>query len=451
MTALFTAEALMHALGGTMTQPFHATGVSIDTRTLQPGDLFVALVTGAGDGHDYVSAALDRGAAGALVHRPHGLPDDAPLIVVGDTLAGLTALGAFARERFTGSVAAVTGSVGKTTTKEMLRTVLAESGATHAAHASYNNHWGVPLTLARMPEDFDYAIVEIGMNHPGEIAPLARLASPDVAVITSAEAAHIGNLGSLEAIAAEKASAAQGVLQGGSVVLPADSAMFGVLRSCVGDVPVVTFGAGNIVDLEQDFSGSTVSALVAGRRLDFRVGVPGRHMVMNALAALTAASVIGADIERGARALENFAAVGGRGVQRKVMGGRATLLDESYNASSASMRAALSVLKLIPARRHVAVLGDMLELGDHSFAEHISLAKDVCEAADIVYACGAWMKSLYEVIPATCRGFYAEDSAALAPAVVRDVQDGDAILVKGSLGSRMRLIVEALDAAGGHA
>jgi len=450
MTALFTAEALMHALGGTMTQPFHATGVSIDTRTLQPGDLFVALVSETGDGHDYVSAALDRGAAGALVHRPHGLPDDAPLIMVGDTLAGLTALGAFARERFTGSVAAVTGSVGKTTTKEMLRTVLAESGATHAAHASYNNHWGVPLTLARMPEDFDYAIVEIGMSHPGEIAPLARLAAPDVAVITSVAAAHIGNMGSLEAIAAEKASVAQVVLQGGSVVLPADSAMFGVLRSCVGDVPVVTFGEGNIVDLQQDFTGSTVSALVAGRRLHFRVGVPGRHMVMNALAALTAASVLGADIERGARALENFAAVGGRGVQRKVMGGRATLLDESYNASSASMRAALSVLKLIPARRHVAVLGDMLELGDHSFAEHISLASDVCEAADIVYACGAWMKSLYEAIPASCRGFYAEDSAALAPAVVRDVQDGDAILVKGSLGSRMRLIVQSLDAAGGN-
>jgi UDP-N-acetylmuramoyl-tripeptide--D-alanyl-D-alanine ligase len=448
MTALFTAEALMHALGGTMTRPFHATGVSIDTRTLQPGDLFVALVTETGDGHEHVGAALERGAAGALVHRQHGLPDDAPLIVVGDTLSGLTALGACARERFTGSVAAITGSVGKTTTKEMLRTVLSESGATHAAHASYNNHWGVPLTLARMPEDFDYAIIEIGMNHPGEIAPLARLAAPDVAVITSVAAAHIGNMGSLQAIAAEKASIAQGVLQGGHVVLPADSLMFGVLREHLGDIPVETFGTGNIVDLDEDFSGSSVGAEIAGRRLSFRLGVPGRHMVMNALAALTAASLIGADIERGAHALERFAAIGGRGVQRAVMGGRATLLDESYNASSASMRAALSLLKLIPARRRVAVLGDMLELGDHSFAEHTSLAKDVCEAADIVYACGAWMKSLYDAIPVACRGFYAEESATLAEAVVRDVQDGDAILVKGSLGSRMRLIVQALDAAG---
>jgi UDP-N-acetylmuramoyl-tripeptide--D-alanyl-D-alanine ligase len=174
-------------------------------------------------------------------------------------------------------------------------------------------------------------------------------------------------------------------------------------------------------------------------------------MAMNALAALTAASALGADIDRGAQALAGFSAIGGRGVQREILGGRAKLLDESYNASSASMRAALSVLKLIPARRHVAVLGDMLELGDHSFAEHTSLVHDVCEAADIVYACGPWMKSLYDAVPAACRGAYAADSATLAPIVVRDVQEGDAILVKGSLGSRMRLIVQALDAASGHA
>jgi len=446
---LFTAEALMHALGGTMTRPFHASGVSIDTRTLQPGDLFVALATETGDGHDHVAAALDHGAAGALVHRQHGLPDDAPLIVVGDTLAGLAALGAFARQRFTGAVAAITGSVGKTTTKEMLRAILSASGATHAAVASYNNQWGVPLTLARMPENFDYAIIEIGMNHPGEIAPLARLAAPDVAVITSIEAAHIGNMGSLAAIAAEKASIAEGVLQGGSMVLPADSPHYGMLRDRAGNLQVHPFGAANIVDLQQDFSGSTIAADIAGRRLRFRLGVPGRHMVMNMLAALTAAASLGADIVRGAEALENFSAVGGRGVQRAILGGRATLLDESYNASSASMRAALSVLKMIPARRRVAVLGDMLELGDDSLAEHISLAPDVCEAADLVHTCGGWMKSLHEAIPPACRGAYAENSAALAPLVLREVRDGDAVLVKGSLGSRMRLIVEALDAAGG--
>ena len=486
MTALYTAEALQHALGGTMTRPFHATGVSIDTRSLQPGDIFVALVTETGDGHDYVAAAMEHGAAGALVHRAHGLPDDAPLLVVGDTLAGLTALGAFARERFTGAVAAITGSVGKTTTKEMLRTILAESGATHAAFASYNNHWGVPLTLARAPENADYAIIEIGMNHPGEIAPLAMLAAPDVAVITSVEATHIGNMGSLAAIAAEKASIAQGVLQGGKVVLPADSPMFSTLCNLIllpdaklplppagegrgpprsggkgegfqpaktqnpRNLEILTFGSKNILDLQQDSAGSTVDAEIANHRIKFRLGVPGRHMVMNALAALTAASALGADIARGAQALERFSAIGGRGVQRDILGGRAKLLDESYNASSASMRAALAVLKLIPARRHVAVLGDMLELGDHSFAEHTSLANDVCEAADIVYACGPWMKSLFDAIPENCRGAYARDSAGLAPIVLHDVQEGDAILVKGSFGCRMRLIVEALDAAGGN-
>ncbi len=210
MSALFTADELAHATGGAMTRPFHATGVSIDTRTIEPGDLFVALHTNTGDGHAHVAEALRRGAAGALVHRQEGAPDDAPLLVVRDTLAALTSLGAHARERFEGAVVAVTGSVGKTTTKEMLRTMLAACGPTHAAHASYNNHWGVPLTLARMPADAAYAVIEIGMNNPGEVAPLAKLAAPDVAVITAVEAAHIGHLGSLDAIADEKAAIMQG-------------------------------------------------------------------------------------------------------------------------------------------------------------------------------------------------------------------------------------------------
>ncbi len=448
MTALFTAEALQHALGGTMTCPFHASGVSIDTRTLQPGDLFVALQTEAGDGHDHVGAAFARGAAGALVHRQHGMPDDAPLVVVGDTLAGLNALGAYARERFTGAVAAITGSVGKTTTKEMLRLILAQSGATHAAFASYNNHWGVPLTLARMPPDFDYAVIEIGMNHPGEIAPLSCLAAPDVAVITSVEAAHIGHMGSLAAIASEKASIAQGVLQGGCVVLPADSPLLETLRAEIGEVPARIFGHANIQALEQTAEYSDVTAEIAGKIYDFRIGAPGRHMVMNALAALTAASALGADVGRGAQALADFAPVAGRGARRPILGGRATLLDESYNASSASVRAALAVLKLIPARRRVAVLGDMLELGAHSRAEHESLADAAGDAADILYACGPSMKYLFDAVPEALRGAHAETSDALAPLVLQDLREGDVVLLKGSLGSRMRVIAQAIDEAG---
>jgi UDP-N-acetylmuramoyl-tripeptide--D-alanyl-D-alanine ligase len=449
MTALFTAEALQQALGGRLTRPFHADGVSIDTRTLQNGDLFVALVTDTGDGHDHVAAALAHGASGALVHHQHNLPDDAPLAVVGDTLAGLTALGAFGRERFTGSVAAITGSVGKTTTKEMLRTILAHSGATHAATASYNNHWGVPLTLARMPENHDYAIIEIGMNHPGEIAPLARLAAPDVALVTNVESAHIGHMGSLHAIAVEKASVALGVLQGGHVVLPEDSPSYDILRRSVGDIAVLTFGHKNILDIKHDSEGSDLTAEIAGKKHVFRVGAPGRHMVMNALAALTAAAVLGADVEKGAAALADFTAIAGRGHRRTILGGAAILLDESYNASAASMRAAFSVLRLTPGRRHIAVLGDMLELGDHAVSEHTALAADLIASADIVHACGQWTRFLFEAIPAAKRGAFALDSEALAPLVLRDLREGDVILVKGSFGSRMQKIVHALDHAGG--
>jgi UDP-N-acetylmuramoyl-tripeptide--D-alanyl-D-alanine ligase len=448
VSALFSSDDMMHALGGTMTSPFHANGVSIDTRTLAPGDLFVALQTDTGDGHAHVAEALARGAAGAMVHRQHDMPDGAPLVVVGDTLAGLHALGAFARARFTGSVVAVTGSVGKTTTKEMLRLALGASGRTHASVASYNNHWGVPLTLARMQPDDDFAVIEIGMNHPGEIAPLSILAGPDVAVITSVEATHIGHMGSLDAIADEKAQIAQGLLQGGTLVLPADNPLFARLEQAASGRRVLTFGASGLDVVSEDASGTVFSAEIAGVTASVRLNVPGRHMVSNALAALTAVHALGADVQAAADALASFSPVGGRGTLRSILGGRATLLDESYNASGASVKAALSVLALLPARRRVAVLGDMLELGSFSRTEHESLADCASESAEMVYACGPWMKFLYDALPHDRRGAYAEDSASLAPMVRDGVREGDAVLVKGSLGSRMRVIVDALTAQG---
>ncbi len=425
-----------------MTVPFHADGVSIDTRTLQPGDLFVALQTENGDGHLHVSDALAKGAAGAMVHRPHDLPEDAKLLVVGDTLAGLTTLGAFGRERFTGSVVAITGSVGKTTTKEMLRLMLATSGRTQASVASYNNHWGVPLTLARLPADDDYAVIEIGMNHPGEVAPLSLLAGPDLAIVTSVEAAHIGHMGSLEAIADEKASVAQGVLQGGCVVLPGDSPWAHRLAAGASGRRVVWFSAADISMLAEDDEGS--SFVFDGVKI--RLGAAGRHMVMNACAALTASREIGADVKLGAAALEAFRPVGGRGARRGIMGGQATLLDESYNASGASVRAALGVLKLIPAERRVAVLGDMLELGEFARKEHENLAGPVADSVDALYTCGPSMKFLYDATDESRRGAHAADSAALARIVSSDLRPGDAVLVKGSLGSRMRLVVDAIEA-----
>jgi UDP-N-acetylmuramoyl-tripeptide--D-alanyl-D-alanine ligase len=450
MSALFSADDMAHATGGVMTRPFHAQGISIDTRTLVAGDLFVALKTASGDGHAHVAEALHRGAAGAMVHDQTSLPDDAPLLVVGDTQAALTALGAAGRERFQGSVVAVTGSVGKTTTKEMLRTILSACGPTHAAHASYNNHWGVPLTLARMPQEAAYAVIEIGMNHPGEIAPLAKLAGPDVAVITAIAATHIGHLGSLDAIADEKASIMQGILQGGSVVLPADAPLFGRIQAYVPPgVALHAFGDADIRHVAADADGSDVAVTIAGTDVEFRVNAPGAHMVRNALAALHAAHAAGADLAVCARAIAGFSAVSGRGVRAALLGGAATLLDESYNASGASVRAALEVLRLQPATRRIAVLGDMLELGEHMQAEHAALAESVNDSADLLYACGPGMKFLFDAIDPEKRGVHTATSAALAPELVSAVRSGDVVLVKGSLGSRMRVIVETLERVAG--
>jgi UDP-N-acetylmuramoyl-tripeptide--D-alanyl-D-alanine ligase len=446
VTHLFTADDLNHATGGVMTRPFHATGVSIDTRTIAPGDLFVALKTATGDGHGHLAEALHRGAAGVLIHAETGLPDDAPALIVHDTQSALTALGAFARTRFEGAVIAITGSVGKTTTKEMLRVALAACGPTHAAAASYNNHWGVPLTLARMLPTAAYAIIEIGMNHPGEIAPLARLAAPDAALITTIASAHIGHLGSLDAIADEKASIAQGILQGGTAILPADSPHYPRLRAAMpANIRVTTFGAADLREIHPDADGSLVSAEINGAKIEFRLHAPGQHMVLNALAALHAAVAIGADLQTCADALATFRPVTGRGASRPLLAGAATLLDESYNASSASVRAALAVLKILPATRRIAVLGDMLELGDHSKAEHAGLASAVNDSADVLYACGPWMKCLFDEIAPAKRGLHASDSEALAPAVCAALRPGDTVLVKGSLGSRMRVVVDALE------
>ena len=451
MSALWTAADLLEATGGAMATPFAASGVSIDTRTLQPDELFVALLGERSDGHAFVAGALAAGAAGAMVDR--AVPGADGLLLVDDTLAGLHRLGAYARHRFRGRLIAVTGSVGKTTTKEMLRTILGAFGSTHAAVASYNNHWGLPLTLARLSPDAKYCVAEIGMNHAGEIAPLARLARPHIAVITSVEKAHIGFLGSIEAIAKEKADLLRALERGGIAVLPADSPHFALLREAAGDARVVTFGLARganarLIDATTTADGSDVSAEVDGRKVRFRLNAPGRHMVINALAAIAGASRLAkVSGEAAADALQGFAPVSGRGARRHIAvpGGTALLLDESYNGNPASMRAALAVLRLQPAGRRIAVLGDMLELGDWGAAEHRALAADVSPVADRVFACGPLMAELYAAIPQSIRAAHAESPAALAPIVASSVAAGDVILVKGSLGSRMKLVVDALE------
>ena len=452
MSALWNADDLATAAGGVMTRPFAADGVSIDTRTVAPGDLFVALHGENRDGHQFVAGALGAGAAGALVDRD--LPEldgDAPLLRVHDTLAGLTAIGVAARARFTGRLAAVTGSVGKTTTKEMLRRILAAAGPTHAAVASYNNHWGVPLTLARLPRDAAFCVAEIGMNHPGEIAPLARLARPHVAVITNIAPVHVGHLGSLEAIAAEKGAILSGLEASGVAILPADSPQLAILKEAAGAARIIRFGRAlaaeaRLLDAVSDADGVNVSMTLNGVPLRFRLAAPGAHMAMNAVAAIAAAVALGVEPHHASAALDGFTAVTGRGARRGLAlpDGEAILLDESYNASAPSVRAALAVLALQPAARRIAVLGDMLELGAASAAEHEGLAADVSAHADLLFACGPEMRRLFDAVPVSMQAAHAATSADLAPHVVAALRPGDAVLVKGSLGSRMATVIAAL-------
>jgi UDP-N-acetylmuramoyl-tripeptide--D-alanyl-D-alanine ligase len=452
--SLWTAAELIEATGGTLSRPFDADGLSIDTRTLAAGDLFVALLGEGRDGHAFVADALAKGAAGAMVHasRP------GPVLQVDDTLAGLTRLGGFGRWRFGGRLVAVTGSVGKTTTKEMLRGALVAFGPVHAAVASYNNHWGVPLTLARMQADAAFGVIEIGMNHAGEIAPLARLARPHVTVITSVAKAHVGHLGSIEAIADEKAAIMTGLEPGGIAVLPADSEHLERLRAAAGGALVMTFGADRAADvrlvhLEADADGSLIHVDILGYTASLRLNAPGRHMAMNALATLAAVAALGLEPTQAIDALEAFEPLIGRGVRREIAVGCGTalLLDESYNGNGASMRAALDVLRLQPVRqprgRRIAVLGDMLELGDEGPAEHAALAEAVVGSVDCLFTCGKLMRGLFDAVPESVRGFHTVNSAALAPVVVKALRRGDVVLVKGSLGSGMKRVIEAIEAA----
>jgi UDP-N-acetylmuramoyl-tripeptide--D-alanyl-D-alanine ligase len=454
---LWDAASLRAATGGAVRDGVSVSGVSIDSRGVGPGELFVAL-RDARDGHDFVADALARGAACAMVDRDvPGLGADAPLLRVGDTLAGLTALGAAGRARSAARFVAVTGSVGKTSTKEMLAAGLSACGAVHAATASYNNHWGVPLTLARMPVGAAFGVIEIGMNTRGEIAPLSRLTRPHVAVVTTIAPAHLGRLGSLEIIAEEKADVVAGLEPGGVAVLPAEGPQAGLLRRRAEEagVRVITFGEGADADArllgwEGGADRQSFRVALGGSEIAVSLGVPGRHMAMNAVAAMAAARALGADPARFAEGLAGFAALAGRGarVSVPVAGGTALLLDESYNANTTSMRAALAVLAAQKGMRRIAVMGDMLELGDEGVAMHAALAGDAAASADLVFTCGPQMAALHEALPAARRGAHAADSAALAPIVADALRPGDAVLVKGSLGSRMAVVVRAIKAGG---
>lgn len=457
--ALWTAAEAMVATHGRANGEWAAQGISIDSRTLVPGDLFVAIQGPSFDGHDFVADAFAHGAAAAIVSRQPGQDvPEAKLLMVGDCLEALRALGGAARSRTRARIVAVTGSVGKTGTKEALSLVLGRQFKVFANPGSLNNHWGVPLSLARLPRDIDFGVFELGMNHPGEITPLSRLVRPHVALITNVEPVHTAFFSNVEAIADAKAEIFEGVADGGAAILNHDNPHFGRLRSAAeraGLKRVFSFGMHQealVRALHAVFRAgeSEITAALGLKTLKFRVGIPGRHWVSNALAVLATVWATDGDVALAAAALADLEAPKGRGrVYRVALPvGTLDVIDESYNASPVSMRATLGVLGQIEPRangRRIAVLGDMLELGPDSGALHAGLADVLVEkGVEKVFTAGSEMAHLWEILPRAIRGGHAADSETLAAMVTATVQPGDIIMVKGSAGSRMGAVVDAL-------
>jgi UDP-N-acetylmuramoyl-tripeptide--D-alanyl-D-alanine ligase len=437
-----------------------ATGISIDTRTLQQGDLFFAISGPSSDGHDYASVAFEKGAVAAVVDEAHAetLRPLGPLYVVSDVLPALERLGVAARARSPARIVAVTGSAGKTSTKEALRLVLAQAGASHAPVASYNNHWGVPLTLARMPKHTRFGIYEIGMNHRGEITPLTAMVRPHVAIITTIAPVHLEYFESLDDIADAKAEIFSGLVPGGVAILNRDIPEYQRLLAHAKASPgghTASFGEhekadAKLVSVTLGADHSIVQAEVCGHRLTYRLGAPGRHLSMNSLAVLLTAKAFGVDLELAAGALAFFSAQPGRGERflLAAKNGPFTLIDESYNANPASVRAAIALAGAVPLPgkgRRIAVLGDMLELGDKGATMHAELAGEaLANHIDLVFAAGPLMKHLFEALPGHMQGAWRDRASDLAAVVVAEVRHGDMVIIKGSHASRMSAIVDAL-------
>jgi UDP-N-acetylmuramoyl-tripeptide--D-alanyl-D-alanine ligase len=433
-------------------------GVSIDSRSLIPDEAFIALRGPNRDGHAFVAAALEQGAALAIVDQsfPAGQHEER-LLRVRDTLVALNDLGKASRARAERTkVIAVTGSVGKTGSKEALKLALAPSGTVHVSAKSHNNHWGVPLSLANMRRDTRFGVFEAGMNHAGELVVLSRLIRPQFAIVTTVEPVHLGFFPSVDSIADAKAEIFQGLEPGGTAIINRDNPHFERLKRHALSVGanIVSFGEtegdARVLQAEIGVEGSDVTADILGETVSYRIGAPGRHLVQNSLAVLAAAELAGAEVRLAARALADWRAEAGRG-QRSIIDsakGRIAIIDESYNANPASMRAALATLGLTPRaefKRRIAVLGDMLELGQEGERLHLELAPHIDAAGvDVVFASGPLMGSLYRALPSGRQGGYAPIAEELAPMLIAGVSSGDVVMVKGSYGSRMAPLVEAL-------
>lgn len=463
MTTLWTIEDLIAATHGRPigTMPAGITGISIDSRSIGRGEAFFAIKGDRVDGHDFASLAFANGAA-LLVVSEGKLPGlgrlTAPMLVVHDVLEALVNLGCAARDRSAAKVIAVTGSVGKTTTKEMLRHSLSPCGSVHASAASFNNHWGVPLTLARMPENTAYGVFEIGMNHPDEIRPLVKMVRPHVAMITTIAAAHLGNFASLDEIATAKAEIFEGIAPGGHALINRDIEQFGLLETAAEEAGVEhihTFGSDpkaefRLIEFMPGAPGNVLWASIGGQTLEIPMGAPGRHIAENAVAVLGAAHLVGADIEKVMNALATMQPEKGRGRRYRlaIEGGHFTVIDDSYNANPASMRAAISLLRdAVPGEggRRVAILGDMLEMGEFSPQVHAELAEPLAEAGvEDVWIGGAEMVALRDAIGDTARVEYRDNADKMQEFVLRAVRPGDVIVVKSSKSTGFSRIVAAL-------
>ncbi|MEZ6022492.1 MAG: UDP-N-acetylmuramoyl-tripeptide--D-alanyl-D-alanine ligase [Hyphomonadaceae bacterium] len=457
-TPLWTAAEAAHAAGGRLIngEGWQVKGVSIDTRTLEPGDLFVALKD-VRDGHDFLAQAFVSGASAALISDVAKADGLGPCLVVGDVLDGLRKLGEVARDRSGARRVAITGSVGKTSTKEALAHCLAASGPTHRSVKSYNNHWGVPLTLARMPKESRFGVFEIGMNHRGEVLPLTQLVQPHAALVTTIAPAHVENLGSLEAVADEKADIYAGLEPGGAAIVPNEAPHASRLIEAAerNGANLIRFGRheaceARLLAFEMREGHSIAEAEILGRTIRYRIGAEGAHWALNSVAALAAVDVVDGDVEAAAEALGELRAVDGRGVATRITApfGAFLLVDDSYNANPASMAAAFATLGARNPEaggRRVAALGDMLELGPDERAYHAGLATPLDKAGvDLVFAAGPRMAALMEALPPSRRGGYAETADALIPIIAGSLRAGDIVLVKGSNGSKMSRVVSAL-------
>lgn len=463
MSLLWTSDDLVAAIDGRPLGrlPAGVTGISIDSRTLKPGEAFFAIRGETMDGHDFATAAMKAG-AGVLVVAEGKIPAlgrlAIPKIVVQDVLVALEKTGVAARARSRARVIAVTGSVGKTSTKEALRHVLSTVGTVHASDKSFNNHWGVPLTLARLPADCDYAVFEIGMNHPGEIRPLVRMVRPHVAIITLIAAAHLGHFRDLDEIARAKAEIFEGLEPGGTALLNRDDSRFKLLSKLAAQASVgrvESFGESEratyrLLEAGIGADGSSIVASIGGQEIAAGIGAPGRHVVQNALAVLGAAHLVGADVARAAAALSTLAAESGRG-RRHVLGhpgGPFLLIDESYNANPASMRVALDLLAAAPVGeggRRIAVLGDMLELGSQAPRLHAALADLVTAAkVDLALLAGPEMKALHDRLGDSLATEYRANVDELKPVLLEAVRPGDVVMIKSSKGIGFARLVDAL-------